>query len=93
MYRQQILELIEKCKEAERAGFSLKDIRYDLLPELIKHMLESSADFLNWIKEDREYAYFYFEVQESGTCAKPKEAAAMIVEAIVLDMSQNTFEE
>jgi hypothetical protein len=89
MYRQQILELIEKCQVAEGAGLSLNDIRFDSLPELIKPLLESPEDFLGWIKEDLEYSYFYFDVQESGVCAKPVEAVAMILEAIVIDALEN----
>jgi hypothetical protein len=85
MYRQQILELIEKCRVAEGAGLGLNDIRFASLPELIKPLLESPEDFLRWVKEDRDYSYYYFDVQESGVCAKPVEAVAMILEAIVID--------
>jgi hypothetical protein len=83
MYRQQILELLAKCQEAERNGFSLEEIRFEILPELIKPLLTSAADFLLWVKESPEYSCFYFDVQERGVCAKPVEAAAMILEAIV----------
>jgi len=83
MYRQQILELTEKCLEAERNGFSLEEIRFEILPKLIKPLLEAPGDFLLWVKESPEYCYFYFDVQERGVCAKPAEAAAMIIEAIV----------
>lgn len=85
MYRRHILELIEKCLQAQQAGYSLEDIRLEVLPELTKPLLESPVIFLNWVIEDRDYSVFYFEVQESGVCAKPSEAAAMILEAIVLD--------
>lgn len=85
MYRQQILELIKTCQEAEANGASLEGIRSRVLPDLIKPVLDSAKGFLTWIKEDREYSSFYFEVQESGVCAKPIEVAALILEAIVLD--------
>ena len=41
--------------------------------------------FLDWIKDDREYATFYYDAQQSGVCAKPREAAALILEQIALD--------
>jgi hypothetical protein len=82
MYGQQILELIKTCQEAERNGFSLEEIRFEILPELMKPLLISAADFLLWVKESPEYSCFYFDVQESGICAKPVEAAALILESI-----------
>jgi hypothetical protein len=85
MYRRQIHELIEKCQMARGRGSSLEEIRMDLLPGLVNPLLESSVDFLHWVKEDREYSFFYFDVQENGACAKPRETAAMILEAIVID--------
>jgi hypothetical protein len=83
MYRQWILELLEKCREAEARGITRKEIRFDILPDLSKPFLESSVDFLHWLREDREYSFYYFEVQEAGVCAKPVEIAAMVIEAIV----------
>jgi hypothetical protein len=50
------------------------------------------VDFLNWVKEDREYALFYFDVQESGVCAKPRETAALILEAIIVDALELNIE-
>jgi hypothetical protein len=85
MYRQQILALLKTCQEAESKGASPVDIRSQILPVLIQPFLDSAKDFLTWIKEDREYSSYYFEVQESGVCAKPVEAAALILEAIVVD--------
>jgi hypothetical protein len=82
MYRQQILELIKTCQEAERNGFSLEEIRFGILPELIKPLLTNAVDFLRWVKESPEYSCFYYDVQESGVCAKPVEVAAIILEAI-----------
>ena len=84
MYRQQILDLIKNCQEAARKGASLDDIRLKVLPDLIKPFLDSAIDFLNWIKDDREYSYFYYDVQESGVCAKPVEAAALILETLIV---------
>jgi hypothetical protein len=92
MYHRQILELIEKCRMAGGNGVRLKEIRLDILPELIKPLLENSVDFLNWVKEDREYALFYFDVQESGVCAKPRETAALILEAIIVDALELNIE-
>lgn len=74
--------MIKKCQEAERNGFSLEEIRFQILPELIEPLLASASDFLLWVKESREYSCFYYDVQESGVCAKPVEAAALILEAI-----------
>jgi hypothetical protein len=84
MYRQPILELIKKSQEAERNGASHDDIRQLILPDLIKPFLDSAKDFLNWIKDDREYSAFYYDVQESGICATPAEAAALILDTIVI---------
>ena len=84
MYRQQILDLIKDCQDAERNGASLDDIRFHIFPDFIKPFLDSTIDFLNWIKDDREYSTFYYDVQESGVCAKPVEAAAMILETIIV---------
>jgi hypothetical protein len=84
MYHQRILELIAACQVAQQKGVSLDEMRSRILPDLTKPFLDSATDFLNWIKEDRQYSTFYYEVQESGVCAKPVEAAALILEAILI---------
>jgi hypothetical protein len=91
MFRQQIYKLIEECLEAQAQGFSLQAIRFEILPELIRPLLPSSDVFLRWVKEDSQFSIFYFEVQESGVCAKPVEAAAMILEAIALEALDNNL--
>jgi hypothetical protein len=85
LFRQQIHKLVEKCLEAQSEGFSPEAIRFEILPDLVKPMLASSDVFLNWVKEDNQFSIFYFEVQERGVCAKPVEAAALILEAIVME--------
>ena len=59
-----------------------------------EHFLESMTGalsriqpepFLEWVRDDRELSAFFWDVQQSGACAKPREAAALIVEAIVMD--------
>ena len=87
MPREMINRLIERCKIAERAGVGREEIRSRVLPDEIEHLLEGIAaqDFMGWIKEDREYSYYYYDAQQRGVCAKPREAVAMILESITLD--------
>ncbi|HJQ69874.1 MAG TPA: hypothetical protein VKA70_12925 [Blastocatellia bacterium] len=76
MYRQMIRELIEYC------GNTDNEIREQI--ERLVNGLDAQS-FLDWVKEDREYSYYYFDVQQSGACAKPREGAALILEAIAAD--------
>lgn len=85
VYQQMILDLIVDCERAKRNGVSLADIRTNFLPVKIQPFLTKPLDFLNWIREDREFSYFYFDAQQSGVCAKPTEVVAMIVDMIILD--------
>jgi hypothetical protein len=87
MSRDILLRLIEGCEEACRAGVSLAEIRGEVLPEKIRLLLKDipPQEFLEWVKEDREYGYYYYDAQQSGACAKPAEAMALILEAIVMD--------
>lgn len=87
MYRRMIQELIESCKTAARAG---NEIRQQILPDKIARLINGldAQDFLDWIKDDREYSYYYYDAQQSGVCAKPREAAALILEAIISDNIQ-----
>jgi hypothetical protein len=82
-----IHRLVERCKAAKRSGATPDEIRSDLLPHDIERLIKESSpqDFLEWIKEDREYSYYYFDAQQSGVCAKPPEAMALILESITLD--------
>ncbi len=84
MYRQMIQGLIEDCSNAAH------EIRSRVLREQIERLVNGldAQSFLEWIKEDREYSYYYFDVQESGVCAKPREAAALILETIAVDNIQ-----
>ncbi|HET8674689.1 MAG TPA: hypothetical protein VFO63_02790 [Blastocatellia bacterium] len=90
MYRQMIQGLIESCSNAARAGVTDYEIRNRVLREQIERLLDGldAQSFLDWIREDREYSYYYFDVQQSGACAKPREAAALILEAIAVDNIQ-----
>jgi hypothetical protein len=87
MYRQAILQLIKQCKDARRRGATSDDISNRVVSERARHVIGSASaeDFLNWIKEDREFSYYYYDVQQSGACAKAEEAAALILQAVVLD--------
>ena len=76
MYRQMIQGLIDDCANTDQ------DIRKQV--ERLVSGLDAQS-FLVWIKEDRDYSYYYFDVQQSGACAKPREAAALILEAIAAD--------
>jgi hypothetical protein len=82
-----IRRLIERSTAARRAGLSLNDIRTRVLADEINQALREIApqEFLEWIKDDREYSFFYYDVQQSGVCAKPAEAVALILETIALD--------
>jgi hypothetical protein len=87
MSRAEIQTIIEQCKVACDAGASLDQIREGVLREAIEDALRrmNAREFLDWIKDDREFGYFYYDVQQSGVCAKPQEAAALILEHIALD--------
>ena len=91
MYRRMIQELIESCQRDARAG---DEIRQQILPDKIEQLIEGfdAQGFLDWIKYDREYSYYYYDAQQSGVCAKPREAAAIILEAIALDNIQTGSE-
>jgi hypothetical protein len=87
MHREKILRLIERCKAAQGAGVPPDEMRERVLPEEIRRVMAGIGPraFLDWVKEDREYSYYYHDAQQSGACAKPAEAAAMILESIALD--------
>jgi hypothetical protein len=87
MYRQAILSLIEACKEDRRAGTPPDEILNRALAERVALLMNEVApgDLLEWLKEDREYSYYYYDAEQSGACAKPREAAALILESIVRD--------
>ena len=87
MHKETILRLIERCKAAQSAGVTPDEIRDHVLPEELQRMMREIGfqDFLDWVKEDREYSYYYYDAQQSGACAKPAEAVGMILESIALD--------
>jgi hypothetical protein len=87
MHKEKILRLIERCKAAQSAGVPPNEIRDRVLPEELQRVMKEIEfqSFLDWVKEDREYSYYYYDAQQSGVCAKPAEAAAMILESIALD--------
>ncbi|HEX5735654.1 MAG TPA: hypothetical protein VF131_22695 [Blastocatellia bacterium] len=82
--------LIESCSNAARAGVTDYESRNRVLREQVERLVSglNARSFLEWIKEDREYSYYYFDAQQSGACAKPREAAALILEAIAADNIQ-----
>ncbi len=83
--RQMILDLIAECRQATKRGSSLAEIRSEILSAKLQLFLIHPADFLAWIREDREFSYAYFDVQQSGACAKPAEVVAMVLETIILE--------
>ena len=87
MHRQMIQGLIAGCVDAARAGVTDYEIRHRVLPHQIELLINGldAQGFLDWIKEDREYSYYYFDVQQGGACAKAREAVALILEAIAVD--------
>lgn len=82
-----ICRLIEQCQAAHRAGLSVNDIRTRVLADEINRAMREikPQEFLDWVKDDREYSFFYYDAQQSGVCAKPAEVAALILETIALD--------
>jgi hypothetical protein len=82
-----IRNLVQKCEDAVRIGVPRDEIKGRLLSEEIEMLMNQLAPqtFLEWVREDREYSYFYYEAQQSGVCAKPRELVAAILESMVLD--------
>lgn len=87
MRRELIVRLIESCRAAQRSGAAPYEIRDGVLPREVERLMRDSSpqDFLEWVKEDRDYSYYYYDAQQSGVCAKPREAVALILELIALD--------
>jgi len=87
MYQQMILRLIESCEAEAGRGRTREQIREQWLPEKVRHLVVNMAprQFIEWVRDDPDYRDYFFEVQDSGVCAKPAEAAALILETIVLD--------
>ncbi|HKG23073.1 MAG TPA: hypothetical protein VKC34_14335 [Blastocatellia bacterium] len=87
MYRELISRVKEECKSARDRGAGPEEIRDRVLPENLEALKNESGlrDFLEWVREDREYSPYYFDVQQSGACAKPAEVVALILEEIVSD--------
>ena len=44
-----------------------------------------ARSFLTWVEEDPLYSSYYYDVHESGACSKPREVAALVLEAIAVD--------
>jgi hypothetical protein len=86
-YKAIIQRLIEQCQTAHCAGLSLNDIRTRVLADEISSTMREikPQKFLDWVKDDREYSFFYYDAQQSGVCAKPAEIVALILETIALD--------
>jgi len=87
MHRDLIDGLVAICKAAQRGGDTPDEIRNGVLAREVERIMKSvsARDFLDWVKEDREYSYYYYDAQQSGVCAKPPEAVARIFESIALD--------
>lgn len=87
MHGEIILRLIERCEAAQRAGASMDEIRRRLLHPEIQALMQgvNAQAFLEKVKDDREYSFYYYDAQQTGACAKPAEVAALILESIALD--------
>jgi hypothetical protein len=85
MYKAVICDLITKCQAVKANPLGIDEIRSRIIPENAAVILNQAPDFLRWIRDDNQYSFFYYEAQQSGICAKPVEAAAMILELIILD--------
>ena len=44
-----------------------------------------TKDFVEWISEDAQYSFYFYDALQSGACYKPAELAALILETIDLD--------
>ncbi|MFP5262877.1 MAG: hypothetical protein ACLGJB_13310 [Blastocatellia bacterium] len=82
-----VLGLIERCGAAVRAGVTRDGALRRVLRDEVQRLVKEAPprDFLEWVKEDREYSCYYYDAQQSGVCAKPAEIMAMILESIALD--------
>jgi len=87
LFPQLILRLIQSCEDAAGAGVCRDEIRNRLIPERVRRVFKTVVpkDFLEWVQEDPDYGYYYRELEQLGVGGNPAEAAAMILEAIVLD--------
>jgi len=84
-YRQMISDLIADCKRAKEDGINHSEIRSTILPERLQSFLKISTDFLDWIRDDWEFSFYFYEAQQSGMCSKPNEIVASIIDTIVFD--------
>jgi hypothetical protein len=87
MFRAEIQAIIDQCRAARAKSVTPELINDGLLREAVQNTLSriNAQAFLDWVKDDRELSYFYYDVQESGVCAKPREVAALVLEHIALD--------
>jgi hypothetical protein len=87
MSRAEIHSIIARCQAARDGGAALDEIREGVLREAIADALRRMdvREFLDWVKDSREFCYFYYDVQQGGVCAKPREVAALILEQIALE--------
>jgi hypothetical protein len=87
MYAEIINRLIHECRDAARAGATRDQIQDRIITPAARSALREidARDFLEWIKDDRELSFYYYDAQQDGACAKPVEAAAMMIERIALD--------
>lgn len=87
MHREAIIRLIEACRKARGKGAPREDIYNRVLAEQVASLMKviPSAELLEWLKKDREYNHYYYDAEQSGVCAKPREAVALILESIVRD--------
>jgi hypothetical protein len=79
--------LVERCERALRSGTPSAEIRDRVLPGEIEKVMKQIAAkaLLELVKEHREYSSYYYDAQQDGVCAKPRELVAAILESIVLD--------
>ncbi|HET9531730.1 MAG TPA: hypothetical protein VFQ92_15335 [Blastocatellia bacterium] len=87
MYAEIINRLTQECRDAARAGATREQIQDSIITPAARSALGDidARDFLEWIKDDRELSFYYYDAQHEGVCAKPVEAAAMMLERIALD--------
>ena len=88
-YRTVILELVRACETASSADPATLAQRVD---EQVRVAIEGldTRGFLDWVADDPSYGSYYFDVKESGACAKPREVAALVLEAIAVDAVESS---
>jgi hypothetical protein len=87
-HRKLIIDFVSACANAERSNdFSVKAFLADRISRVLNDL--DAVSFLEWIAGDPAYSVYYYDVKEAGACAKPREVAALVLEAIAVDTMES----